>query len=321
VDYYKVSEGKCELCKGGGRSAGGDAACTCSTASTGYNTTIAYNSTSGCTCTAAYAKDANGLCTRELACTALRPCRPGQRWQCLERWVKQPRSALAAVCAAGYIRDAAGTCSQCKNGASNTATSDTGAQCSCSGLGPAYDKLATYDQLTGCACATGYAKDAKQDCTREWLPGSTVCYGRRWTGCARCWCWCWCLTPRLTPPPAVCAADYYRAADGTCKPCLGGGSTAASNNDTTCGCSLSGEGYNKQSSYSSTEGCTCAAGYVKDTQTKLCNSCDAGFYKATNGSCVGCIGGGTSARGNKLATCTCPNTNQGVKSPGYNTDP
>jgi hypothetical protein len=54
----------------------------------------------------------------------------------------------------------------CINGASTTA-GNYDLTCSCSSTGSAYNPQATYDIATGCACTTGYAKDASNMCTRE----------------------------------------------------------------------------------------------------------------------------------------------------------
>jgi len=64
-DYYKVSEGKCDACIGGGSSNGGaGATCSCSSAGTGYNTDVAYSTATGCTCATGYVKDSGNKCTR-----------------------------------------------------------------------------------------------------------------------------------------------------------------------------------------------------------------------------------------------------------------
>ncbi len=119
------------------------------------------------------------------------------------------------------------------------------------------------------------------------------------------------------PPPAACATNFYKGADGTCKACINGATSDGTT--TTCSCSGAGAAYNTTSAYDPLEGCTCAGGYVKDTTTKLCDSCDANYY--TNGTrCQACIGGGTTTRGNRQTTCFCPNTNQGVNQPGWTND-
>jgi hypothetical protein len=98
-DHYKVSEGKCDACLGGGSSNGGAVeTCDCSSAGTGYNTGAAYSTATGCACASGYTKDGSNKCTRgrrtpsSSCCVAL--C--GAVWRCAGR--RCAASSPAAAC-------------------------------------------------------------------------------------------------------------------------------------------------------------------------------------------------------------------------------
>jgi hypothetical protein len=105
-------------------------------------------------------------------------------------------------------------------------------------------------------------------------------------------------------------ANHYKGADGKCKLCIGGASSAGGA-VSTCSCSSAGSSYDTSVAYKEATGCTCATGYAKPSgdDDGECSECASGYeYKASGNSftCTMCVGDQITTSGKD--SCSCPNT-------------
>jgi hypothetical protein len=178
---------------------------------------------------------------------------------------------LPAACDTNYFNKA-GRCEACLGEATSVGQTDT--TCSCGSAGITYNTSSTYDYTLGCACAAGHDKSgATTDCDN-------------------------------------CLANHYKGADGKCKLCIGGASSAGGA-VTTCSCSSAGSSYDTSVAYKDATGCTCATGYAKPSgdDDGECSECASGYeYQASGNSftCTKCVGDQITTSGKD--SCSCPNT-------------